>query len=323
MGLLNRWRSLRLVAVAAGLCACAPAPAPMYQGYAEGEFALVAAPFAGTLETLAVARGGQVQAGDALFALEKENETAARQQALDQMRSAQARLANLSGARRPPEVAASQAQVAQAEAMRRYLAQQSRRYTELERVGFISRERLDELLAQLDQQAAAVAEREAQARLAHESIGRNQELSAAKADIDAARAVLAQAQWKLDQKAQRAPATGLVYDTYFVPGEWVPAGKPVVSLLPPGNIKVRFFVPEEVAGTLHPGLHIEVHCDGCGGVIPATISYVSPRAEFTPPVIYSRETRTKLVFMVEARPAPEQATRLKPGQPLDVSLGHK
>jgi HlyD family secretion protein len=295
----------------------------MYQGYAEGEFALIAAPFAGTLETLAVARGGQVRAGDALFALEKENETAARQQAVEQMRSAQARLANLSGARRPPELAASQAQVAQADAVRKYLAQQTKRYNELERVGFISRERLDELLAQLDQQAAAVAEREAQARLAHESIGRDQELSAAKADIDAARAVLAQAQWRLDQKAQRAPAAGLVYDTYFVPGEWVPAGKPVVSLLPPGNIKVRFFVPEAVVATLHPGQPSEVHCDGCAGAIPATVSYVSPRAEFTPPVIYSRETRTKLVFMVEARPAAEYATRLKPGQPLDVSLDRR
>jgi HlyD family secretion protein len=323
MHLFDRWRSRRLVAAAAALAACTPAPAPVYQGYAEGEFALIASPFAGTLETLAVARGGQVRAGDALFALEKENETAARQEALERLRSAQAGLANLTGTRRPPEVAASRAQVAQAEAMRKYLAQQSRRYTELERVGFISRERLDELLAQLDQQAAAVAEREAQARLARESIGRNQELSAAKADIDAARAVLAQAQWKLDQKAQRAPAAGLVHDTYFVPGEWVPAGKPVVSLLPPGNIKVRFFVPEPVAGTLDLGQQVEVRCDSCGGAIPASISYISPRAEFTPPVIYSRETRSKLVFMVEARPVPEQATRLKLGQPLDVSLVRK
>jgi HlyD family secretion protein len=150
-----------------------------------------------------------VQAGDALFALEKENETAARQEALERTRSAQARLANLAATRRPPELAASQAQIDQADAVRKYLAQQSARYTELERAGFISRARLDELLSLLDRQAAEVAERAAQARLAHQSIGRDQELAPARADIDAARAVLAQAQWKLDQKAQRAPAAGL------------------------------------------------------------------------------------------------------------------
>jgi HlyD family secretion protein len=312
-----------LACLAAWLSACAPEPPAAYQGYAEGEFALIASPFAGTLETLAVARGAQVQAGDTLFALEKENETAARQEAIERVRSAQARLANLSATRRPPELAASEAQMDQAEAVRKYLAQQSTRYTELERAGFISRARLDEMLSLLDQQAAEVAARSAQARLAHQSIGRDQELAAARADIDAARAVLAQAQWKLDQKAQRAPAAGLVFDTFFVAGEWVPAGKPVVSLLPPANLKVRFFVPEAVAGTLHPGQPVAITCDGCGDPIPATISYVAPRAEFTPPVIYSREQRTKLVFMVEARPPPELAVRLKPGQPLDVSLGRR
>jgi HlyD family secretion protein len=302
------------------LAACSPADEPSYQGYAEGEFVLVAAPFAGMLEQLAVARGGAANTGDPLFVLERESEAAARREAQDRMRSAQAWLANLSAGRRPPEIAASRAQIEQAASMREYFAEQSRRAKELEQAGFISKARLDEALALLEQQAAAVAEREAQAKLARESIGRPQELAAARADLEAARAVLAQAQWKLDQKVQGAPVAGLVHDTFFVPGEWVPAGQPVVSLLPPANIKVRFFVPEPLVGSLRVGQRIDVSCDGCGTPIPATISYVSPQAEFTPPVIYSRETRAKLVFMIEARPAPADAPRLKPGQPVDVAL---
>jgi len=103
-------------------------------------------------------------------------------------------------------------------------------------------------------------------------------------------------------------------------GEWVPAGSPVVSLLPPGNIKVRFFVPETVVGALKVGQQATLRCDGCGDPIPVHIDYVSNQAEYTPPVIYSRESRSKLVYMVEARPTPEAATRLHPGQPVEATL---
>ncbi|ESJ10752.1 hypothetical protein B551_0215395 [Cupriavidus sp. HPC(L)] len=98
----------------------------------------------------------------------------------------------------------------------------------------------------------------------------------------------------------------------------MPAGSPVVRLLPPGNVKVRFFVPEAAIGTLRPGQAVRLTCDGCGAAIPATIRYVSSQAEYTPPVIYSNETRRKLVFLVEARPAPADAARLHPGQPVEV-----
>jgi HlyD family secretion protein len=100
----------------------------------------------------------------------------------------------------------------------------------------------------------------------------------------------------------------------------VPAGAPVVNLLPPGNIKVRFFVPEREVGALKPGQPVTLACDGCTGPIPAQITYVAPQAEYTPPVIYSRERREKLVFMVEARPAPADAPKLHPGQPVEVTL---
>ena len=106
-------------------------------------------------------------------------------------------------------------------------------------------------------------------------------------------------------------------DTYFVEGEWVPAGRPVAALLPPGNVKVRFYVPETVVGSLRPNQPLEVLCDGCPAPIPAAVSFISIQAEYTPPVLYSKESRAKLVFLVEARPAPGA---LHPGQPVDVRL---
>jgi HlyD family secretion protein len=108
-----------------------------------------------------------------------------------------------------------------------------------------------------------------------------------------------------------------VEDVFFRPGEWVPANQPVLSLLLDDRIKVRFFVPEEQVPLYRPGLTVAVGCDGCGPPRSARIAYVSPRAEFTPPVIYSRGSREKLVFMVEA--VPERPSSLAPGQPVNVS----
>jgi HlyD family secretion protein len=149
---------------------------------------------------------------------------------------------------------------------------------------------------------------------------RADEIRAAEADARAARAVLAQSEWRLAQRAVAAPAAGLVHDTYYTVGDWVPAGSPVVSLLPPANVKARFYVPEPQLARLQPGMDVQLACDGCRAPIAARIDYVSNRAEFTPPVLYSKENRGKLVFLVEARPSSADAKTLKPGQPVDVTL---
>ena len=103
------------------------------------------------------------------------------------------------------------------------------------------------------------------------------------------------------------------------PGETIAAGAPVVSLLPPGNIFVRFFVPEADLARIHRGDMVRLSCDRCRTNITATISFVSPQAEYTPPVIYSDQSRAKLVYLIEARPPPEQAALFNPGQPITVS----
>jgi HlyD family secretion protein len=111
-----------------------------------------------------------------------------------------------------------------------------------------------------------------------------------------------------------------VQDTFFVAGEWVAAGRPVVSLLPPGNVKVRFYVPQTLLGAISIGRSVEVRCDGCPAPVAGEVSFVASQAEYTPPVLYGRESRSKLVFLVEARIGTVEPLRLHPGQPVDVSL---
>jgi HlyD family secretion protein len=300
------------------LLGCGARPAT-YQGYVEGEFLYMASSQPGHLEHLAVSRGQQVAGGAPLFTLEALEEKAAQQQAQRQLASAQAQLADLETGKRPPELAVIRAQLLQAQAAAQKSAQQRQRDETQYRAGGISREQLEATLAQASSDAARVQELQSQVDVARLP-GREQQLKAQSDQVNAARAVLAQADWRVDQKSVAAPRAGLVYDTMYREGEWVAAGEPVVRMLPPQNIKVRFFVPQPSLGRIAIGGKVSLHCDGCAAEVPATITFVSPEAEYTPPVIYSNETRSKLVFMIEAHPAPADAERLHPGQPVSVRL---
>jgi HlyD family secretion protein len=288
-----------------------------YQGYVEGEFVYLASSQPGHLAHLAVARGQQVAGGAPVFSLEATEEEAEQHQAQHQLGVAQAQLADIETGRRPPEIEVIRAQLAQAQAAAGKSAQQRQRDETQYRAGGISREQLEATLAQATGDAAHVNELQSQLDVARLP-GRQQQLKAQSAQVLSAQAALAQANWRLAQKAVSAPGPGLVYDTMYREGEWVSAGSPVVRMLPPQNIKVRFFVPETVLGSLAIGRRVSLHCDGCAADIPATITYISSEAEYTPPVIYSNETRAKLIYMIEAHPTPEDAVKLHPGQPLAV-----
>ncbi|WMD23650.1 HlyD family efflux transporter periplasmic adaptor subunit [Achromobacter seleniivolatilans] len=290
-----------------------------YQGYVEGDYVYVASSEAGRLDALNVKRGQQVTPDAPLFALEATRERAARDQASAQLAAAIAQLEDIGTGKRPPEVDVSRAQLAQAEAASRRSASQLQRDTAQFRIGGIARAQLDDSREQAQSDAARVRELKAQLEVARLP-GRDDQRRAQAAQVDAAKATLAQAEWTLAQKRLASPAAGQVFDTLYRVGEWVPAGSPVVSLLPPGNIKVRFFVPETVVGSLKIGQQAMLRCDACGDPVPVHIDYVSTQAEYTPPVIYSRESRSKLVYMVEARPVPEAAARLHPGQPVEATL---
>jgi HlyD family secretion protein len=289
------------------------------QGYVEGEFVYVASPLAGQLESLAVQRGKHVEAGDSLFALDSTPEKAARNEAERRLQQSRATLEDLKKGKRPTEIESLEAQLKQAQVALTLSEQELARQIPLFRRGVITEQELDRARTARDQDRHRVAQLEAD--LATARLGaRSDQIAAAEADVRAREAALERAEWELAQKSQSAPQPGVVFDTLYYEGEWVAAGRPVVALLPPGNIKVRAFVPETRIGAIHLGQRALVRVDGAAESLEGEVSFISPRAEFTPPVIYSRESRAKLVIMVELRFQSEVATKLHPGQPVDVDF---
>ena len=311
--------ALALSSVSALLFGCSGGGTSTYQGYVEGEYVHVASPVGGRLEKLLVQRGQTVDAKAPLFQLEDDQETAAREEAQAQLKAAQAQLADLRQGKRNPELDVAEAQLAQARAAEAQAAQQLKRDEAQFEVGGIPRAQLDDSRANHAIKAARVRELKGQIEV-FRLPARQDQIRAQNAQVAAARAATDQTAWKLDQKHLAATQGGLVVDTLFREGEWVPAGSPVVRMLPPANVKVRFFVPQSIVGSLKPGRAVSLRCDGCEAEIPAQITFISNSPEFTPPVIYSNETRDKLVFMVEARPSVENAPKLRPGQPVAVRL---
>ncbi|GGD85922.1 HlyD family secretion protein [Caballeronia grimmiae] len=314
-----RVRLFSCVVAATMLAACSREDSNSYQGYVEGEFVYVASSQSGKLVDLPITRGQTITTGTPLFALESVDETAALDQAKRQLVATQSQLEDILTGKRAPEVASVRAQLALARANARKAALQLRRDEVQFDAGGISKGQLDDSRANADATAAQVRDLSEQVDIARLP-GRPQQIAAQRAQVAAAQAVVAQAQWKLDQKRVAAPADGLVYDTLYRRGEWVQAGSPIVQMLPPGNIKVRFFVPESTVGALAAGRAVSIHCDGCAADIAAKITYVSNQAEYTPPVIYSNESRAKLVFMIEAHANASDASKLHPGQPVAVRL---
>ena len=149
---------------------------------------------------------------------------------------------------------------------------------------------------------------------------RTDEIRAAEADARAAREVLAQSDWRLAQRAVAAPAAGLVHDTYYVVGDWVPRAARWRACCRRATSRCASTSPRPLLGRLKRGQTVNSRCDGCAAPVAATIAFIADRAEFTPPVLYSKENRAKLVYLVEAKPAPADAAKLHPGQPVDVTL---
>jgi HlyD family secretion protein len=301
---------------------CAQTSADYFPGYAEAEYVRLASPIAGTLVQLHVQRGDQVKQDAPAFVLEQDSERSAREEAAARVQRAQAQLADLRKGKRPDEIAAMEAQLAQAQAALVLSSSNLARQTKLVADKFVAPSLLDEARASLERDRARAEELRAQLRVARLG-ARSDEIDAAEQELKSAQAQLAQAEWKLTQKTQRIPVEGKVNDVLYREGEWVPAGSPIVSLLPPANIKLRFFVPEALLGSLRLGQVVTVRCDGCPASIAAKISYLSSAPEYTSPLIYSRENRANLVFMIEARPSPENARLLHPGQPVEITLDAK
>jgi HlyD family secretion protein len=312
---------LLAAAVSAALLAgCSKDKDGSFQGYIEGEYLYLAAPLAGYLDTLQAPRGSRVAQGAPVFSVAADPEQQGLREAEAREIGAREKLRNLSEPRRPHEVAALEAQLRAAEAALQLSETQLRQQESLAARGYVSPAHLDEVRAARARDAAQADAARQQLASFRATLGRVPEMRGAEADVEAARAQVAKKRWEVEKKVMAAPAAGEIAETYFRQGEWVAAGQPVASLLPDNLRRIRFFVPETVVANIRPGSTIAASCDGCQVPIRGSVNFIAPQAEYTPPVIYSRGSREKLVFRVEAVPVPEQAAALRPGLPVDVRL---
>ncbi|MEF3697885.1 HlyD family secretion protein [Desulfolutivibrio sp.] len=311
-----------LAALAVALCAlagCSQAPSDVLPGYVEGEFVYVASMLAGRLDALPAVKGGRIAAGAPLFVLEHDYEQKALDKAEAELARARDNLRDAEKGLRPEEIDQLTASLRRARSALSLAEIEHSRRENLYASGSVSKEELDKARTEHESSQAQVHEFEA--KLATGKLPqRIDQIMAARAVVDAAKAGVAQARWSLDQKIQAAPVSGLVFDILHYVGEWVAASSPVAVLLPPENVKVRFFVPEALVASIRPGQGVLVARDGLPEPAEAVVDYVSTQAEYAPPVIFSQGFREKLVFLVEARFAPEVALTMHPGQPVDVRL---
>lgn len=277
------------------------APEERWLGYVEGETLYIAAPVSGRLQSRSVERGTTVAPGAALFSLDPEVSEASVDQAAAQVAASAAQVNDLGEARqRQAEIDVYRAGESAALAQATKTQRDFERMAALAARGFASKSQLDSARAARDGAQANLAQARAQIRSAELTAGRAGQIQAAQAQVAGAQAALKGQRKVRSEIAPLSPAQGVIEQTYFNPGEWVPANSPVVSVLPDNRRKLRFYVPQDRVAGLKAGATIRFTCDGCGGERQAKISYISPRSEYSPPVIYSERARAKLVFMIEA-----------------------
>lgn len=317
----NRLLVIGLLAGAAVLAAILLI-APRFQhtavlsGYVEGEPLYPATPLAGRLVDLTVKRGDVVEAGDPLFSVDPTQGEATLTQAQAALAQAQSLATDARRGQRPAELGVIQADVAAANAQLVEAQKTLDRTRPLVETGAFSRAQGDAALAARDTARGQL--NAAQKRLEAAKLGgRSDQVAAADQRIVEAQGAVEAARARLADQTQKAPAAGRIEEVFFQLGEWTPASQPILSLIPEDRIRLRFFVPEAAIAAYTIGREVAFTCDACPAAMRAKISYVSPRPEFTPPIIYSRDSRDRLVFLVEAHPLGD--TKLAPGQPIDVA----
>jgi len=292
------------------------------QGYAEGDFVYISPPLGGVISSLDVSRGDQVTSGQVLFTIDPTTAKAARDEASRKIEEARATLRDLQLGKRPTEIISLEAQMKQAQAALALAMKNYDRQKVLFQNHTISAEERDQARSSAEQSQQKVQQLQADLATGKQGARENQ-IEAADANVRALEASLRQTEWNLAQTTQTAPSSAAVFDTYFRPGEDVPPAKPVVSLLPPENIHVRVFVPEQTLGTVQAGTSATVIADGSSRPVSGWISFISPRAEFTPPVLYTKTARQKFSYMVEISFEPADSKTLHPGQPVEVTFSSK
>jgi HlyD family secretion protein len=302
----------------ASLISSCPAEAPVAVGYVEGEYVLLAPLENAQVRSIAVRRGDVVEQGQELAAMEDADAVIAVDQAEAALAQAKAQLADLKLGKRPEEIAVLEAALRSAEAQADEARRVIERTQELHEKGIATQADLDKAATSLEIAEAAVGKAKADLEVA-KLPARPEAIEASQHQVDQARASLDQAQWRLSKRRITAPAAGRIVDVIRNPGDISGPAAPVISMLPDGAIKIKFYIKEPQFSLLSVGDVLAVRCDGCPDGLTARVSYISPDPEFTPPVIYSLDSRQKLSHLVEAKPEGDAAA-LKPGQIVDVAL---
>ena len=288
-------------------------------GYVEGEYVRLGPIDTARIEQIDVRRGDRVEVGKSVAVLEKTDAENAVAESGARLVQAQAQLENLRSGKRPEEIAVIEASLASAKAQEREADRSLDRRQDLFRRGVSTQADLDQAQTARDVASARVREFDANLSVARLA-ARPEEIKASENQVEQAKAALAQARWRLSQRQLTAPSAGRISDVLRRVGELAGPSAPVLLMLPDGAVKLMLYVPEVRISGIAPGLRLDVRCDGCAPGLTATVTYVSPQPEFTPPVIYSAQTRQKLVYLVEARPDGAAQSPLQPGQIVDVTL---
>lgn len=301
------------------LVSCSQYNGPVLQGYIEGEYTNLSPLVPGALRKLHVSRGESVRAGQILFVLDDQPESAELKRAQANLESQQSKLKDYLSGQRSTVLAGIIAQRDQAQADLELAQSNFNRTAQLFKKGVVSKASYDEDLSKLKSSQQRVNQFEQ--NLKEAELGEREYRILQQSDeVKSAAAQVEESKWRLSQKTLFAPEAGLIFDTFFVEGEQIAANQPVVSLLAPRNVYVVFFIPEPIRSQIAINEGITFDCDGCKQQYTATINYISPQAEYTPPVIYSRESRSKLVYRVQAKLPLSYAMKLHPGQPVEVRL---
>ncbi|MDB5529469.1 MAG: hypothetical protein JWR51_2572 [Devosia sp.] len=306
------WMTGLIALVVPGFGVSEPA---QWNGYVEADYVYVSAQGPGPITAMQVQDGGAVNSGDVLFVLDSRQQQAALDAAEAQVDVAQANVDNLATGSRTAEIDVIRASLDKAQADLVLARSQSERTDQLLAQGLVPQAKADQDGATLKSAAAQVAQLDAQLRVAElpardpQRVGAEASLLVAQANAEKARADLA-------DRTIVAPVAARVERVFFAQGEIVAAGTPVVALLPAGALKVKFYLPEADRPSFTLGQQLQVSCDGCATGLTATVSYFASDPQFTPPVIYSRDERNRLTFLVEAR---LDGGTLPPGQPVTIA----
>jgi HlyD family secretion protein len=288
-----------------------------FVGYVEADWLYVSAPQAGWIVESRLRAGDSVSKDEVLFKLDDERQLAMLQEAPGRAQQAEALARDVSLGARPAEIRALQAQLDKAQATLDRAKAERDRVQPLVQKNIESQARGDQVQAEYKVALAALNMAQENIKIA-QLAGRDDARAAAQSAADSATATRAVAQWNLSQRTITARVPAKVEEVFYRTGEFVGAGSPVLAMLPGGALKVRFFVPQSVLTSMNVGQQVTVTADGLESPETARIAFIGDTAEFTPPVIYSTESRKKLVFLIEA--TLQANTALKPGLPVDISL---